>query len=300
MPQVGREGCRTRDAEPQRGELADPSRRSEPVVHRRHAEEHGAAAAPRPGPHRDRSGRTRPRTRRRRACRTARRKARGRGRAAGQDEPILGGPAPRRVQRRDARQKGRVGVDRALGLPSGARGIDDQRVVAARTSVGPACPRPRRPGADAQHGHAWSEDVTRIRPVVQGQHGIGVTDDMGHLGRTGRRAHGHEDGAGAQHGEEGLDGLEGGPGPPQDPVAGPDAARDEVGGHQRRAAVEVGPVGGPRRPHPSTSKGASGRAAHSPRHTSGSVCPGAAGPRGASAPAARALSPARPVIVWRS
>ena len=103
---------------------------------------------------------------------------------------------------------------------------------------------------DAQHRHAGTEDVGWFRPVAEGHHGIGVTHDVRHLGCTGRGTDGNEHGAGAQYREQGLDGFEGGPGPPQDPVAGPDTPRDQLGGHQRRAAVELCPIGGPAPPPP--------------------------------------------------
>ena len=73
-----------------------------------------------------------------------------------QDQPVRGSPPPGRVQRRDARQQRPVGVHGALGPPGGARGVDDQGVV-ARLQLG----RGRRcaPGLPGQLVHAHDGDA---------------------------------------------------------------------------------------------------------------------------------------------
>ena len=120
-------------------------------------------------------------------------------------------------------------------------------------------------------------------------------DDVGHLGGAGRRAHGHEDGAGAQHGEERLDGLD----TPPRPATGPGRPG------RRRAAPAPRPsapcAGRARRrprpsppPDPSISTGACGPVGPLPLPHLGQGVPGRHG--GPDGPAPRTAPAPSPVV----
>ena len=189
-----------------------------------------------------------------------------------------------------------VGVHGALGLAGGARGVDDERVVARlrlgqRAAARPARPpgpaRPRaRPATPGPKRSARPGSVGRWPAPGRRRPRRGPTSARGADGLTGTRTAPARSTA-----SEGPDGLEGGAGPPQDPVPRTDAVRRRGPTPPRRCAGRARRRRRPRALPPVDEHGASGRAAHRRAHTSGSVRPGSGGVRRASAPGGRAPSP---------
>ena len=165
-----------------------------------------------------------------------------------QDEPVLGAPVPGRHQGGRARHQRPVGVDGTLRLPRGARGVDDQRVIAGyqisvrtRSPDAPCCAwriggcrRRGRESVDGQHGrcHLGAEQVVS---VGDRDHRPGVTDHVGDLLRGRRGADRHEHRPGVQDSEKDLYGFGRRPGTPHDTVSLGDAAVGERPGHPHGA-----------------------------------------------------------------
>ena len=206
----------------------------------------------------------------------------------GQEETIVGLPAPGPDQRADPGQQRGVGVHRALGPAGGARGVDDERVglgTEARQIALVGMDR-RRGGpfdqlVDGEDRDSTGHACTPV-DVGEGEHRRAVRHEVLDLGRGGRRADGHEHGAGAQDTEQDLDRLEGGPGRPQDtrrPGVTPAAAR--AAATRAVASASAAPSTTRVGSQPSTRTGAVGRADQRADHTSGSVRPGGtSGPAG--------------------